>query len=428
MFSATRAVADVKGGLLDRSIFSSQDVYERELAQIFARCWLFVAHEGQIPNPNDFVTSYMGEDPIIVWRDKAGTVHAFLNMCRHRGNRLCRADAGNAPSFMCNYHGWTFESDGRLSGVPGFQEVYGGELDLRQWGLVEVAQLATYKGLIFATFDASAPPLEVYLGAQRPLLDFVLDRRAGGTELIGGVHKWVLRTNWKYPVDNFGGDDGHHLITHASVRKVPVDAIEYAATVADQYNNNTHVREVASTLSVDDRRRMEEALGAVPAGVLRDYARRHFPEAFDRLGRDVYRQNIVESVFPNFSINSGRHMIRVWHPRGPLATEMWSFCVVDKDAPPEVKDALRLHLTQTFGPAGNFEQDDVNNWQHCTETALGWVARRYPQNIQAGMTSQPGAEIGRKLGSRLRGLYTRWAVLMEAREWSAIDLDSIDWT
>jgi 3-phenylpropionate/trans-cinnamate dioxygenase subunit alpha len=118
----------------------------------------------------------------------------------------------------------------------------------------------------------------------------------------------------------------------------------------------------------------------------------------------------------------------VWHPRGPLATEMWSFCVVDKDAPPEVKDALRLHLTQTFGPAGNFEQDDVNNWQHCTETALGWVARRYPQNIQAGMTSQPGAEIGRKLGSRLRGLYTRWAVLMEAREWSAIDLDSIDWT
>jgi len=428
MFSPTGAVADAKGGLLDRSIFSAPEVYERELEQIFARCWLFVAHESQIPNPNDFVTSYMGEDPVVVWRDAGGTIRAFLNMCRHRGNRVCRADGGNARSFMCTYHGWTYGSDGSLTDVPGFHEVYGGELDLRAWGLVEVAQLASYKGLIFATFDPSAPPLEAYIGAQRPLLDFMLDRRAGGTELIGGVHKWVMKTNWKYPVDNFGGDDGHHLITHASIRKVPVDAVEYGATVADQYNKNTHVREVLPDLDADDQRRMEAALVATPAGVLRDYARRHFPEALERLGRDVYRENIVESVFPNLSLNSGRHMIRVWHPRGPRATEMWSFCIVDKEAPPEVKDALRLHLTQTFGPAGNFEQDDITNWQGCTETAGGFIARRYPQNIGAGMTNHPDAEIGRKLGSRLRGLYTRWAVMMEARDWPAIDLDSLDWT
>lgn len=420
-------VAEVKAGLLDRSIFSSAEVYDRELERIFARCWLFVAHESQVPHPNDFVTSYMGEDPVIVWRDAGGTLHAFLNMCRHRGNRLCRADAGNAAGFMCTYHGWTFASDGTLTGVPGFAEVYGGELDLRAWGLVEVAQLAVYKGLIFATFDPAAPSLEAYLGPQRPLLDFMLDRRAGGTELIGGVHKWVMRTNWKYPVDNFGGDDGHHLITHASVRKVPVDAIDYGKSVVDQYNKNTHAREVAFDLSADERKRVEDALARNPEGIVRDYAREHFPEALARLGRGAYRESIVESVFPNLSLNSGRHMIRVWHPRGPRATEMWSYCIVDKDAPPAVKDALRLHLTQTFGPAGNFEQDDINNWQQCTETAGGWVARRYPQNIQAGMSEHPGAEIGRKLGVRLRGLYTRWAVLMEGRDWSAIDLDSPGW-
>jgi 3-phenylpropionate/trans-cinnamate dioxygenase alpha subunit len=121
-------------------------------------------------------------------------------------------------------------------------------------------------------------------------------------------------------------------------------------------------------------------------------------------------------------------MIRVWHPRGPGATEMWSYCLVDRDAPAEVKDALRHHLTQTFGPAGNFEQDDINNWQDCTSTARGWVARRYPQNIQAGMTDSPEAELGRKLGARLRGIYTRRAVMMEAKGWAGVNLTSLDWT
>ncbi len=122
MFSTAQAVADAKSGLLDRSIFSSAEIYERELAQVFGRCWLFVAHESQIPKPNDFVTSYMGADPVIVWRDRAGTIHAFLNMCRHRGNRLCRADAGNAPSFMCTYHGWVFDPAGNLTAVPGLKK------------------------------------------------------------------------------------------------------------------------------------------------------------------------------------------------------------------------------------------------------------------------------------------------------------------
>lgn len=422
MLTSTRYLSAVKEGLLDRNMFSSQEIYEQELEQIFARCWLCVGHESQIPNTNDFITSYMGEDPVIVWRDASGKIRTFLNMCRHRGNRLCSADKGNASGFMCTYHGWNFKSDGRLSHVPGLKEVYGEDFDMSKWGLVEVAQLDIYKGLIFATFDPNTPPLPDYLGAQKPLLDFMLDRREGGTEVIGGVHKWLLKTNWKYPVDNFGGDDGHHLITHASVRKVPVDAVDYAVTVADQYNR------LLPNMSSKDVEQMEESLSATPKGLLRNYYREHFPEALQRLGREAYRQSIVESVFPNLSLNSHRHMLRVWHPRGPMATEMWSYCLVDKDAPQEVKDALRHHLTQTFGPAGNFEQDDINMWLHCTSTARGWVARRYPQNIQAGMTNSPDADIGRKLGGRLRGLYSRWAVMMESKGWDTVNLQSQDWT
>ena len=80
-------------------------------------------------------------------RDSAGQVHAFLNVCRHRGNRLCRADSGNAASFTCAYHGWTYRNDGRLAGVPYLKEAYYGELRARGLGAQPVAQLDNYKGL-----------------------------------------------------------------------------------------------------------------------------------------------------------------------------------------------------------------------------------------------------------------------------------------
>ena len=92
-------------GLIDRRIFADLEIYDLELERIFARCWLFVGHESQLPNPGDFITTYMGEDPIIVNRDGDGKLGAFINMCRHRGNRVCRADRGNATYFTCSYHG-----------------------------------------------------------------------------------------------------------------------------------------------------------------------------------------------------------------------------------------------------------------------------------------------------------------------------------
>ena len=85
-------------GLLDRKIFSDAEIYQRELDLIFGRCWLCIGHESQVPAPNDFVANYMGEDPILLTRDSKGKLHAFLNMCRHRGNRVCRADKGKTST------------------------------------------------------------------------------------------------------------------------------------------------------------------------------------------------------------------------------------------------------------------------------------------------------------------------------------------
>jgi phenylpropionate dioxygenase-like ring-hydroxylating dioxygenase large terminal subunit len=117
--SRKQAVIDTVIGKIDRRIFSEQAIYDDEMEKIFGCAWLMIGQESLVPVVDDFFHTYMGEDPVVRTRDGQGRLHALPNMCRHRGNRVCRVDDGNAKRFTCTYHGWTYRNDGALEYVPG---------------------------------------------------------------------------------------------------------------------------------------------------------------------------------------------------------------------------------------------------------------------------------------------------------------------
>ncbi len=413
-------LVNAERGSIDRAVFIDKGLYELELERIFARCWLYLAHESQIPNPGDFVSAYIGEDPILVVRDSRGKIGAFLNTCRHRGMRVCRADQGNAAAFTCTYHGWTYGNDGKLVGVPGYKEYYYEELDMEQWGLVPVAQVDSYKGLIFGTFDPTAPSLLEYLGDMAYYLDIFVDRRDGGSEIIGGVHKWIIPGNWKLASENFIGDSYHFPITHASSTKVR--PFTGSATGQTRIGRNDPKDFSASPgnghgmMMNPDR---EDPPGSYLSEILPEMER-HLGPARARLSASA------GTVFPNFSTLWGTSTIRVWHPRGPDKMEVWSWCIVDKAAPAEIKNDTRVQCLQTFSPGGITEEADGENWSQVTASTRGHVARSYTFNYEMGLGHERvSEEFPGWLGPRVsehnqRGFYRRWAEVMSGKSWSGM--------
>ena len=99
---------------LDRAAFTDEQLFELEMKYIFEGNWVYLAHESQIPNVNDYLTVFIGRQPVVITRSKDGKLNALANTCTHRGAVLCRFKKGNKSSFTCPFHGWTFSNSGKL--------------------------------------------------------------------------------------------------------------------------------------------------------------------------------------------------------------------------------------------------------------------------------------------------------------------------
>ena len=98
-------LVDRPKGLVSRDIFVDDELYKIEKERVFARCWLLVGFADQVRKLGDYFISRMGEESVILSRDRDNTIHVFLNSCRHRGMKVRRYDEGNTPVFTCPYHG-----------------------------------------------------------------------------------------------------------------------------------------------------------------------------------------------------------------------------------------------------------------------------------------------------------------------------------
>src|SRR5437762_6502136 len=197
-----------------RSVYADPAIFELEMERIFGRAWLILGHDSQIAAPGDYFTTRMGREPVIVARQGDGSVRVLINRCMHRGAIVCSEGRGHASDFVCPYHGWTYDTDGRLRSVPvpsGYASDRREELGLRR-----VPRVSTYRGFIFASLAASGAGLEEFLGPAKSSLDDLVDRAPGGElEVAGGVFKHAYHGNWKLMLENHL-DGIHPAHVHAS--------------------------------------------------------------------------------------------------------------------------------------------------------------------------------------------------------------------
>lgn len=398
MVTISELTSDVRRGMIPAHVYNDADIFALERDRLFAKSWVFLAHESEVAEPGDYVVRRIVNDSFIVVRDEDGVVRVLFNMCLHRGMQVCRAEVGNASHFRCPYHGWSYKNDGRLIGLPFHGDAYGGEKGIAKKGqtLLPAPAVDTYRGLVFACLDENAPPLRDYLGDFAFYLDFYVNQSAAGIELRG-PQRWRIKANWKIGAENFCGDSYHTPQTHTSVVEIGL----FGEPKASKRKEGALYFAGAgggTTYKLPQGVDFDEGLRYVgyPDEMIENTKRSWSPEQQDLIGRDGFMVSAA-TVFPNLSfvhnwpqVNADGLVrpfisLRQWQPVSESETEVLSWFAVDADAPEYFKEESYKAYIMCFGSSGMFEQDDVENWVSITSTAKGAMGRRLRLNSRMGL-------------------------------------------
>jgi choline monooxygenase len=207
--------------LLPREAYVSQEWYDLELERVFGKTWIWVGRESQVSKVGDFFTAKIGYDPIVVVRSSENDLEAMVNVCRHRGTIVVEKKEGNAMSFACPYHAWTYGLDGALRGCPGldWRDMEGTKgFDPHTYGLHHL-KVETWNGLVFVNFDLEAEPLRAYLEEGMP----EIFKRIKLDKLVFTKERtYTINANWKIFADNMA-ELYHAQYVHHETLFLPYD-------------------------------------------------------------------------------------------------------------------------------------------------------------------------------------------------------------
>lgn len=388
-----------------RSAMTSAEIHRAEIERVYGKSWLYVGHESEIPKPGDFVRRKVAGRPIFMVRGvKSGNVNVFHNSCTHRGALVCRRDSGNAKVFQCFYHAWSFDSEGRLNGVPDRQG-YSNGLDYDELALARVARAESYRGFVFASYDPDIIDLPTYLAGAKDYIDLVVDGCGGAVEIVKGTNEYSFDANWKLLVENSA--DGYHAqSTHDTYFKYLVFlGNEMQGGVIGQpvkLGNGHAVIEYSSPWGRPVAK--WEPLFGEDARIEIDRIR---AELVDRYGEErahkmaEVNRNLI--IYPNLIINDIMAVtVRTMFSPSPNRVDVTAWELAPIDEPPSLRER-RLDSFLTFlGPGGFATPDDIEALESCQQGFEGGGVEW--NDISRGMGRGPMANDE----EQMREFWRRW--------------------
>jgi len=359
MTPATNIRDLVKGSRIHGSLYRDPDVFQRELERIWHRVWVYVGHDSEIPKPGDFVRRQIGLQPVIMVRGEDGTIRVLFNRCRHRANMLCHVDRGNAESFTCPYHGWSYANTGELI-APTFSAAYDTALRPEEFGLTPVPRQGQYRGLVFASVAPEGISLDEHLGSVKEFIDLFMDLSpTGEIDIRTGVQKLRYSGNWKFLPENSLEGDYHGPFIHRIAFEL--HGKRTGLDLSSLYQNEIPdvIRSLPGGHMVEDyraatmsppKRKPSPAREAYAAMMEKRYGPEKARALLSTIPPLIY-------VFPNL-LYVMTHIRRV-QPVSVDETFAYYHPVFLKGAPDEINVARLREHEFGYGPAGFISPDDI---------------------------------------------------------------------